>query len=157
MPKPKRVGLSISALARAFRRDRRTIAATVEDLEPIGQDGVARLYFLPDVEKRLADRAGSADLRRAVLRKLNAEAMKLEHRVAEKRTELVPIADTVSVVGEAFVAARAKWLAVPSKYGPIMTPAMTEAESRAVLDRAVREVLDELVADALARAAMGDA
>jgi len=152
-------------LAAIFGVTTQTVDAWVRKGLACTKDGGKVAFNTADViewrEGQAVDRVSSgitpsANIEEARLRKINGEAVLVEMEIAEKRAELVPIEDTVSVVGEAFVAARAKWLAVPSKYGPIMAPAMTEAESRALLDRAVREVLDELVADALSRAEAGD-
>lgn len=143
-------GWSISALAVELGRDRRTIAAAVSALKPMGREGKSNLYRLTDVLPVLMGPGKPTSFDDAKARKMAAEAELAEAELARIRGEQVPIGDTVKVVEEICIAIRAKCLSVPSKMTPIIIAAeQTEASVRALLDRAMREVLNELVADAL--------
>lgn len=150
-------GWSISALAVELGRDRRTVAGAVAALTPMGREGKSDLYRLTDVLEVLHGAGKPTDFDEAKTRKMAAEAELAEAELARVRATQVPIADTVSVVGDICTAIRAKNLALPSKWTPILLAAEpTENAFRAILDKAVREVLNELVADAAVIAAGGD-
>ena len=142
-------GWSISGLAVELGRDRRTIAAAVAELAPVGREGKSALYRLADVLPVLMGAGKPTTFEDAKTRKMAAEAELAEAELARVRGSQVPIADTVKVVGEVCIAVRAKCLAVPTRVAPLLVAAeRTEATYRALLGAAMREVLNELVADA---------
>lgn len=149
-------GWSISALAVELGRDRRTVAAAVAGLTPMGREGKADVYRLAEVLEVLHGQGKPADFEAARTRKMAAEAELAEAELARVRSTQVPIADTVAVVGEICGAIRAKCLAVPSKVTPMLVADGTPTGIQALLDRAMREVLNELVADAAVIAAGGE-
>jgi DNA-binding transcriptional MerR regulator len=156
----------MSELASIFGVAPQTVDAWVRKGLPCDKSTKGKVLFnTADVvdwrELQAAERASSgvtpsASIEEARLRKINGEAILVEMEIAEKRAELVPIADTVSVVAELCTAIRAKCLSVPVKTTPLLLAAEpTAAEFRAILDRAMREVLNELSADAAVRAEAG--
>lgn len=149
-------GWSISALAVELGRDRRTIAAAVAELTPMARDGRSEMYRLTEVLEVLQGQGKPNSFDEAKTRKMAAEAELAEAELARVRATQVPIADTVAVVGEICAAVRAKCLAVPSKVTPMVIADGTPTGVQALLDRAMREVLNELVADAAVIAAGGE-
>lgn len=154
-------GWSISALAVELGRDRRTVAAACANLTPMGREGKSDLYRLTDVLPILMGPGKPTTYDDAKTRKMAAEAELAEAELARVRGSQVPIADTVKVIEEICIAIRAKCLSTPTKVAPLLLVAeQTEAAFRAVLDAAMREVLNELVADATGndegRGAAGD-
>lgn len=149
-------GWSISALAVELGRDRRTVAAAVAGLTPMGREGKADVYRLAEVLEVLNGAERPSDYEASKARKMAADADLAEAERDRVRGTQVPIADTVTVVGEICGALRAKCLAVPSKWTPMLVADGTPAGIQALLDRAMREALNELVADAAVIAAGGE-
>lgn len=137
-------GWSISALAVEFGRDRRTVAAAVAGLTPIGREGRADLYRLTDVLPALVGGGRPTDLDDAKARKLAAEAELAELELAKARGEVVAIGDAAKLIAEEYTAVRSKLLALPTKLAPLLNTDNTEA-TRALLARGIHEALDELV------------
>lgn len=138
--KPK--GWSITDLAKEFGRDRRTVAAAVATLKPIGKTGRSKLYSRDDAAPLLSGGGAPTRFDAAKARKMEAEAELAENEVRKARAAVVIIADAVKVLAEPLMAVRAKLLALPSKLAP------TDPILRAMITAGVREVLNELVTDA---------
>jgi Phage DNA packaging protein, Nu1 subunit of terminase len=80
---------------------------------------------------------------RARLAKEQADAQQMKNDM--QRGDLVEINDVTKTVEEQFLATRAKLLALPTKYGPIIHASADSAEAQEVLREAIVEALDELV------------
>lgn len=98
-------------------------------------------------EKRAAENAAGGskiDVDEAKRRKIAAEAALAELELAERRGEVVAIEDVVAVVSDQFTACRARLLSVAHKTGPLVAPVTDIVECVNLIDRAIREALDEL-------------
>lgn len=141
---------SVSALATLLRLDRRTITRVVEGLEPAGTRRGHPTFALSDVLRvllagRESDR-GDVTLAEARRRRAAAEARIAEIELARMEGEMVPIDDTVRVVGEAASLMRSKILQIPIRV------ALDDAVLRERLTAACHEALQELVVLANAHA-----
>ena len=94
------------------------------------------------VERVASGITPSASIEEARLRKLNGDVVLVEMEIAQKRAELVPIADAVKVLAEPLTAVRAKMLALPNKLAP------NDAVLRLALSNGIRNALSELVTEA---------
>jgi phage terminase Nu1 subunit (DNA packaging protein) len=83
------------------------------------------------------------DIDEAKRRKTAAEAALAELELAKQRGELVPLQAIAEIVGDAFANVRARLLSLPSALAPQVVH-MTAAESRAILESAIDDVLGEL-------------
>jgi phage terminase Nu1 subunit (DNA packaging protein) len=84
------------------------------------------------------------DIDEAKRRKLAAEAELAEIDAAVKRGELAPISEVAAEFAGMVTAARAKMFSIPTKLAPILASMDQSVEIQAVLDAAMREVVDEL-------------
>jgi phage terminase Nu1 subunit (DNA packaging protein) len=95
-------------------------------------------------EKASVKRGEHVDLDEAKRRKLAAEAELAELDAAERRGDLVKIADVAAIVAEEYGACRSRLLGMPTKLAPILATTTDINEVRALLDAAIREALDEI-------------
>lgn len=96
---------------------------------------------------RPSEHADSPDLEKARLRKENALAAKYELQVQRERGELVPIQDVKQWIGEHVGATRSKLIG----FGAAVTPQLEgrdAAERQDILESRIRDILDELTAEA---------
>jgi len=94
---------------------------------------------------RAAKKAGALDSEHelARLRKEQADKVALENQVS--RGELMPEAEVVSTWQSIITAARAKFLALPTKMAPILAPVTDPIDVQDQLTAAVHDCLSELV------------
>lgn len=89
--------------------------------------------------------ADSDTLDDARRRKTQAEAELAEIEVAEKRGEVVNIAEAARTVAEEYAAVRAKLLGIPGRLAPLMAIETDQPACKALLVREITEALNELV------------
>jgi hypothetical protein len=125
--------------------DRRTVAKRLEDVPPYRVKGQTKYWRGADAFPALyaGKRAGADSQDEAERRKANAEADIAEMKAQQMRGDVVSITAFEPVVDRAVAAARAKLMAVPSKLASIVRPD-DPGRARALLDTAMREVLEEL-------------
>jgi hypothetical protein len=87
--------------------------------------------------------SGAMDYRTERTRLVKVQADLAQLALEQGRKELVPIDQIAEGVRDVFVAARAKWLAVPTKYASRVAPD-NPAQGFEVLSIAVRETLVEI-------------
>lgn len=139
---------SISAAAVELKKDRRTIAAALRDVQPDGKIS-ARAHgwrldtILSALSPATAD-AGDLDLneQRARLAKEQADAAEMKN--AMMRRELLPASDVAAYLGAALARVRARLLAVPPKAAPLCHAAGSVARAEIVIREAITEALLEL-------------
>lgn len=78
-------------------------------------------------------------------RKTQAEAELAEIEVAEKRGEVVNIAEAARTVAEEYAAVRAKLLGIPGRLAPLVAIETDQPACKALLVREITEALNELV------------
>jgi hypothetical protein len=120
------------------------------DVPPIRVEGRKKLYRMQDAGPVLFGRHGGDDVldfEQARNRKLTAEARLAEYDLAVKQGTLVSADEIVTELDRRIMPARAKLLGLPVKLSPMLDPAAPD-KARAVLERAVHELLTELAAQA---------
>jgi phage terminase Nu1 subunit (DNA packaging protein) len=98
-------------------------------------------------ERAVANAIGNSeklDREALELRRLRAMAEIAEHELGQMRRELVAVDVAAEAVRRDYAAIQARLLSMPSKLAPELAAIAMPAEARAVLEREVREVLDEL-------------
>lgn len=134
---------SISGLALELGIDRRTMAKTVEDLQPVRQDNRAKYYYLADAARALfAKGAGTFEGERTRLTRAQADKTELE--VRHLRGELIRAEDVISIWADAVASVRANLISLPTK---LATQAIAATSLKDVEDFARGEIyaaLDEL-------------
>ena len=151
-------GWSISGLAVELRMDRRTVAARIANLQPIGQNARSKLYSLADVVEVLTAAAvvDPTSFEDARTRKMAADAVLAEIEVAKARGDVVSLDVVERVTADEFAAMRAKLLGLPDKMAPLCQTASDIEEVRELLRRCVVEALEELSADDLGDVGIAD-
>lgn len=94
--------------------------------------------------EKAGNKGQSTNLDGAKLRRLNALASMAELDLARRIGEIVPIAAVDEIVGEQHTSIKAKLLSMPSRAAPLLVTCKTVAEYRDILDRMIREILEEL-------------
>jgi len=141
--------VSQKELAAFFGVSPRTVRRWTDEGLPRESDGtyrtpeciawrLAQLQEAPERSNGVPPGAESKD------RYLAAKALKLELEVAEKRGSLIPLDLYVDHISELAHRIRAKLIAVPLRWSTDVVGIENDAEGQVVLDRIVREVLEEL-------------
>ena len=149
--------LSVAEWARNLGLPQRTLAHRLEAVPPDRLTKRSRLYALgtilpvalPDILAR-HDVAGAGDemtLAEATRRHRQAAAKLAEYELAQKSGSLVPVEEAAAEIERRILPARAKLLGLPVKLAPLVAPENPD-KARAVLERAIHEVLTELAAQA---------
>ena len=94
----------------------------------------------------LKDEAGAADYGTERARLVKAKADLAEMEAARMRGDLLPAPEVAAAWTEIVALLRARLLVLPDKLAPLIHETTTIAESRAVLKKAIHEVLTEIAA-----------
>jgi hypothetical protein len=141
---------SISQLAEETGFDRRTIAERLGKLD-YKKEGRSHLYdsreALPKIYIRDADDDLEKEMALAQLRKERALAEKAEIDVQVRLKELVPIEEVAASVAREYTYVRARILAMPTKLAKPVSMESDPQDVKRILDEAIAEVLEALVAD----------
>jgi phage terminase Nu1 subunit (DNA packaging protein) len=138
---------SINALAIDLDLDRRTVASRIKDVPPAGELRKHNAWWLADVAPMLVSVQSSKTnsnsdetaVYAAAIAKERADKLAMEN--AQRRGELIPVADMTVAMQTAFAYVRAQLLAIPTKAAPTVITLETTGE--------VNEHLTELIHDAL--------
>ena len=134
---------SVNGLSTEFKIDRRTVAKRIEGIPAAKEEGRTKYWLMADVAPALlVQERPSGGMNEIEERKLAAEADIAEMKAGQMRAELVPVSEIGHQVDQAVAAVRARALAWPSKYAPVLRPD-EPAKARAILDGAVLELLEE--------------
>lgn len=120
-------------------------------------------FDLPEVVEWLREEAvqnavgdiAKIDADEARRRKLAAEAALAEYDLAEKRKEMIRVEDAAEIVSKEYLAARSRFLAIPTKLGPMLAAVTTPEEAADLLRGAIEEALSELASADLGDGAGG--
>lgn len=146
---------SINALSEELRIDRRTLKKHLSGIPPAKVEGKSKLYRLEDA-RRVIEGVGNAqdafcDLRseqiRQQTRESQARADLLEIERAEKRRDLIPLAEVQAIVREAFLPVRQRFLALPAELCNRVNPTDPQFAREGLqhwVDEALRLVREEL-------------
>lgn len=138
---------TIHGLSIEFGLHKEVVATRLRELEPRKVVGNTRYYRISDVAKHLVNKTGQVegepDRAKAEARRALAEAEIAEAKSGQIKGELVPVSETADRLERAFVAVRARLLAIPPKLAPLLSPE-NPAKARTLLDAAVLEALAEL-------------
>ena len=138
---------TINGLAVEFGLHREIVARRIRDIDPRRTEGRNRYYRISDVAHLLVEgRTGKMGRQEADARRAVAEAELKELELAERRGQLMPVAEIGDEINRTFAAVRARILGFPPKLAPILAP---ENPQRALvpLERAALEILAELERD----------
>lgn len=147
--------LSINALSEELRIDRRTLKKHLSEIEPAGLDGKSKLYRKEDAQRVIAGvglaKDGFAALRSKQIeeqtREASARADLLELERAEKRRELVPLAEVQTMISDALLPVRQRFLAAPAELCNRANPTDPQFAREAIqhwVDESLRLIRDEL-------------
>lgn len=134
-------GFTINEITQILRVDRRRVEVATAGLSPVGERGRWDTWDMALVVRRMfaADDAAKERLRLA-----RAKADTAEMEAAEKRLELVKAADVDQAMRAMITTAREQLLLIGRRAGLELSTTTTPAGCAAVVDRAVREVLEDL-------------
>ena len=131
----KALGLSIRQVYRLFE----------EGIFPKQNGRVIELHeYVAAYVSHKTGREGEVDLTRERALLAISQREKCDLEVAVKRGELVSVDRAVNAWGSTVVAARAKFLAMPTKLAPLVMTATTTEEVQELISDAINEALDEL-------------
>lgn len=143
------VSFTITALAKACGKDRKTIVSWLDGLDHDFMQGKREMYYLGSIIEFLKKSGGSrsgedrskAELEtQLVAAKLEAQELKN----AKERGELVESALVVAEWSKMVSNARSKLLSLPSKTAHLVMGVQTSAEAQEIIKQAVHEALTEL-------------
>jgi hypothetical protein len=116
------------------------------NVQPCRVEGKKKFYRLTDIGHLFFHRAGDPEVlgfEEARNRKLTAEAKLAEYLLAEKQAVMMDVREVKTELDRTFTNIRAKLLAIPSKYAPVVSPA-DPAKAQRLLEQAIHETLIEL-------------